>query len=393
MTFNSPLVLSDLTVIDASQGISGPFCAKLLAGFGARVIKVEPPEGDYARRMGPFHQDVPGDERSGLFLYLNTSKESVTLNLGAPGGAALFRRLARRAAIVIESFAPGQMAEWGLGYAALASENPGLIFASITPFGQTGPYAHYQATEIIIQALSALQYPVGLPGREPLKIGGSPCLMTAGVSAFSAIMIALHFRDATGEGQFVDISAIESAAVSQIHASVHAQFGGENPLRRDSQLSRTKDGWINVGIQDSSWKQFCSLIGQPSLAEDERFSDMAARRKNTKALVEILEVWLADQEKEAVYHQLQSMRSIAGPVLTVADLVGSPQYQIRGYFRPVDHPTTGPIPYPGGPFTVAEQPWRMERAPLLGEHNELVFGEMLGLAKPDIARLRELGTV
>ena len=389
---DSPLLLSDLTVLDGSQGISGPYCAKLLAGFGARVIKVEPTEGDYARRMGPFYQDIPGTERSGLFLYLNTSKESVTLNVGTPSGAALFRRVSAEADVVIESFAPGQMAEWGLGYDDLAAGNPGLIYASVTPFGQTGPYAHYQASEITIQALSALQYPVGLPAREPLKIGGSPCLMTAGVSTFSAIMIALHYRDESGEGQYIDVSALESAAVSQIHASVHAQFGGDNPMRRDSQLSRTRDGWINVGIQDSSWVEFCGLIGQPDLAKDERFRDMAARRKNTKALVEILEVWLADQEKEAVYHQLQSMRSIAGPVLTVADLMLSPQYQARGYFRPVDHPTTGSIAYPGAPFTVADQPGRMERAPLLGEHNEPVLGGMLGLSKADIARLREQGT-
>lgn len=390
---DAPLLLSDLTVLDLSQGISGPYCAKLLAGFGARVIKVEPSRGDYARGMGPFLGDLPGPERSGLFLYLNTSKESVTLNLDTPGGASLLRRLAAQADIIIESFPPGQMEAWGLGHESLAGANPGLVHASITPFGQTGPYAHYLSSEIVIQALSALQYPVGLPDREPLKIGGSPTLMTTGVSAFSAVMVALHFRDLTGEGQHLDISAIECAAVSQIHASVHAQFGGDNPMRRDSQLSRTKDGWINVGIQDSSWVEFCDLIGQPELAWDERFLDMAARRKNAKPLVEILDVWLADQEKERVYHQLQAMRSIAGPVLTVADLFESPQYQARAFFKTVDHPTTGPLPYPGAPFTVAGIPWRMERAPLLGEHNEQVLCGGLGLTPPDLARLREAGAL
>ena len=386
-------ILSDITVLDLSQGISGPYCTKILASLGARVIKIEPSSGDYARQLGPFHRDQPHPEKSGVFLYLNTGKESVTLNLDTPSGAALFKRLVPTAQVLVESSPPDTMAQWGLSYPQLTALRPDLIYCSVTPFGQTGPYRHYKGPEIVIQAISALLYPVGLPEREPMKIGGTPALMTGGISAFSAIMLALHHYDETGEGQHIDVSLLESTSVSQIHASVHAQFGNSDPMRRASILSRTKDGWMNVGIQDSSWVEFCHLIKRPELLKDERFIDMAARRRNSTALNEVLELWLADQEKVPVYHQLQAMRSIAGPVLDMADLFESEQYRVRDFWQTVDHPVTGPLEYPGALFHVGDVPWRQQRAPLLGEHTQQVLTEVLQSDADDLVQLREQGVI
>ena len=386
-------ILGDITVLDVSQSIAGPYCTKLLAALGARVIKIEPPLGDMARHMGPFFHDEPHPEKNGSFLYLNTSKESITLNLERSSGAALLKRLLLIADILVESYPPGVMAGWGLGFRELSALQPDLIYTSITPFGQTGPYSDYKGSEIVLEALSALLYTVGLPEREPLKLGGSPALMTGGVSAFSAIMVALHNRDETGEGELIDVSLMESTVVSQIHSSLFAQFGGHDPIRRASQLSKTKDGWVNIGIQNASWKEFSELIGRPELLEDPRFMDEAARRTNATALNEVLADWLADQNKVDVYHKLQAMRSIAGHVSNMADLFQSEQYQARGFFRLVDHPVTGALPYPGPAFQIDDLPWRQERAPSLGEHTEAVLHSELGLPKAELARLRAQGVI
>ena len=377
-------ILDDITVLDASQGIPGAYCTKLLAALGARVIKAEPPTGDPTRRTGPFYKDQPDFESSALFLYLNTSKQSITLNPKTVDGRLLLQQLADRADVLVESFTPATFERpW----------SPSLIHCSITPFGQTGPYKDFKATEIVLEALGALLYPMGVPDREPLKLGGSPSLMAGGVSAFSAIMVALHRRDLTGEGEYIDLSLMESTLMTQIHSTIYSQMGDYDHPRRPDQLSRTKDGWINVGIQDASWQEFCNLIGKPELVNDPRFVDMAARREHAEALNDVVKDWLAGQNKMEAYHTLQGMRSIAGYVATTAELFESEQLKARNFFRPVDHPTTGPIPHPGPAFQIDDVPWRQDRAPLLGEHNLAVYHGELGIPKEELVRLREQGTI
>lgn len=386
-------VLDDIVVLDVSQGVAGPYATKLLAGLGARVIKIEPTSGDPARAMGPFFHDQPHPEGSGTFLYLNTSKESVTINLDTPTGAALLKRLVPGATVLVESYEPGTMAAWGLSYEGLSRTNPGLIYCSITDFGQTGPYRHYKSSEIVAEATGALLHVVGVPEREPLKIGGSPALMTAGISAFSAIMTALHQRDDTGAGQYIDVSIMETVVVSGIHATIHSQFGEHDPGRRANTLAKAGDGWVQLGIQQATWKPFCEMIGRPDLIDDRRFADQVARRENNAALNEIVDDWLSHQSKEDVYHKLQAIRSIAGHVADVSDLFASRQYQEREFFRPVDHPVTGPIPYAGPPFRVGDLPWDQEAAPLLGQHNEAVLQKELGIPAEELVRLREAGAI
>ena len=242
-------VLHDIRVLDLSQGVPGPFCAKLLAGLGAEVIKVEPPgTGDLSRGAGPFLGDAQ-PRNSALFLYLNTSKKGITLDLEQPVGQQIMQRLVQSCDVLIESHLPGVLDRLNLGYSALEGINPGLVHTSVTPFGQWGPYSDYQGSDLVAQAVGGLMCTIGLPDREPVKIGGEIALYTTGMSAFSATMIALYVRDASGVGQHVDVSAMETIAVAQIHSSIHYQFG-RTPVRRESNLVQAQDGWVSPGLGD-----------------------------------------------------------------------------------------------------------------------------------------------
>jgi CoA:oxalate CoA-transferase len=390
-------VLDDITVLDLSEGIAGGYCTRLLAGLGARVIKVEPPCGERGRMLGPFRGDDPHPEKSGTFLYLNAAKQSITLNLTVPSGRAILRELLARAGVLIESFPPGTLAGWGLDYASLSPSKPDLIMASITPFGQDGPYRDYLTSEIVAEALGGLMYPIGLPDREPIKVGGTVSYYNAGGAAFSAIMAAIWQRDATGAGQYIDISLQEATALTQIHASNLATWHGETLTRRSSGLVEAKDGWVSpgleMGVAADIWPRVCAMIGRPELADDPRFATTAARRENREALNEIVQEWVRDQPKEQIYHLLQGLRSIAGYVATAADLYHSRQLAERGFFQEIDHPVAGTARYPGAPFRVGDAPWTTNRAPLLGEHNETVYCDELDYARDDLVRLREQGII
>jgi crotonobetainyl-CoA:carnitine CoA-transferase CaiB-like acyl-CoA transferase len=391
------LILSDVRVLDLSAEVAGPFCTKLLAGLGAEVIKVESPGcGDVARRTGPFPGAEPHPEQSALFLYLNTGKKSVTLDIASQTGAAMLRRLAQECDILVESFRPGYLNSWGLSYDALEGLNPGLIYTSVTPFGQSGPYRDYRGSELIAQATGGLMQTIGLPDREPLKIGGHAALYTTGISAFSATMIALYARDVLGHGQHVDVAAMETMAVAQIHSSIHQQFG-RTPSRRESPLVRARDGWVSPGLErgvrQDTWPRVCELIGRPDLKDDPLFNTPEARREHQQDLLAILGAWIATEPKEEVYHILQELRSVAGYVATVEDLFTSRQLTARQFFQAIEHPYTGEGRYPGTPFGIQGQTWRHTRAPLLGEHNGEIYGGRLGFSSEDLARLRGLGII
>ena len=384
-------ILGDISVLDLSQGVAGPFCAKLLAGLGAEVIKIEQPgTGDPSRQAGPFMGSRRGLESSALFAYLNTSKKSVTLDLDIPSQVQALKKLAHDCDILVESFSPGHLESLELSYDVLSGTNPGLIYVSLTPFGQSGPYRDYKGSDIVAQAIGALMYTIGLPDREPLKVGGEAALYTTGVSAFSATMLALYVRDAQGFGQHVDISAMDVMTVAQIHSSIHYQFG-RNPLRRETNLVQAKDGWVSpgldTGVQEGTWPKVCQLIGLPGLVDDPRFTTPESRRANAQDLLGVVGEWAATKPKEEIYHTLQALRTITGYVATVEDLLASQQFADRGFFRPVEDPVLGEVVHPGPPFRIDDDPWRLSRAPQLGEHNEEVLGGHLGYSQEALAQI------
>jgi crotonobetainyl-CoA:carnitine CoA-transferase CaiB-like acyl-CoA transferase len=389
--------LGDIRVLDVSEAVAGPFCTKLLAGLGAEVIKVEKPgSGDVSRRLGPFTQTMPDAEQSAAFLYLNTGKKSITLDLTSQTGAALLRCLAQECDILVESFPPGHMEQWGLGYSDLERLNPGVIYTSITPFGQTGPYRDYKGSELVVQAMGALMHTIGLPDREPLQIGGNTALYTTGMSAFSATMLALYVRDAEGHGQHVDVSAMETITVAQIHASIQHQFG-RLPARRASTLIQAQDGWVHPGldrgVRQDTWRRVCALMGRPELTDDPRFTTREARREHQHELLELVGAWTVTRPKEEIYHTLQELRTVAGYVATIADLFTSEQLLAREFFQPLAHPCTGTVMYPGAAFRMQGEAWHHARAPLLGEHNAEVYCDRLGYTREDLAQWRGVGVV
>ena len=389
--------LGDIRVLDLSEHVSGSFCTKLLAGLGAEVIKVESPHGgDVARRLGPFVHAAPHPEESSTFLYLNTGKKSLTLDMTCPTGGAILRRLLPACDILVETFAPGVLHRLGLGYEALAALHPALIYTSVTPFGQTGPYRDYQGAEIIAQAMGALMHPMGLPEREPLQVGGSTASYTTGISAFSATMLALYVRDSTGQGQHADVSAMETMTVAQIHASIQQQFG-RTPTRRANTLVQAQDGWVHAGLERGvradTWVRLCAVMGKPELAEDPRFATAAARREHQQEFLAVISAWTATRPKEDIYHILQELRTVAGYVATVEDLLQSKQLLAREFFHVLDHPVVGTARYPGGLVNIQGAAWQQTPAPLLGEHNVEIYCNRLGYTSEDLTHLRGQGII
>ena len=390
-------ILGDIRVLDLSEDVAGPFCTKLMAGLGAEVIKIEPPgSGDISRSAGPFLRAAPHAEQSATYLYLNTGKKSITLDIQSQTGVHIVQHLAQECDILVESFNAGYLNQLELGYAALERLNPGLIYTSVTPFGQTGPYRDYKGSELVAQAMGALMHTIGLPDKEPLRIGGNAAGYTTGMSALSATLLALYVRDAVGHGQHVDVSAMETITVAQIHASIAHQFG-RTPARRVSTLAQAQDGWVHAGLErgvrEDTWARVCALMGRPELVDDPKFNTREARREHQQELLTLINEWTATRPKEEIYHTLQGLRTVAGYVATVADLETSQQLLAREFFQRLDHPNAGTATYPGAPFTIHGTSWQHVRAPLLGEHNEAIYCGRLGYTREDLAHLRGMGVI
>ena len=383
--------LSDLQVVDLSTGIAGPFCTKLFADFGADVIKVEPLGGGEARDLGPFPDDIANDETSGIFLYLNTNKRGVTLDIETEQGKSLLRKLIELSDVVVESFTPGYMEQLGFSYDTLEQIKPGIVLASITPFGQTGPWCHYQATDLIEYAVSGLGYVNGRPDREPLKEPGFESYYQGGASAFAGAMTALAYRGISGEGQHVDIS-IQEAAVSMFGPQfLGAMHSGQSPERGSTPLLPCKDGYVALNVRhDATWEYMWLFFGEPEMTEDARFATAADRRKHSKELEELLLPRLAKYTMEELFHGLAPLRILVGMTLDVGQLVHDPHLQERNFFVESLHPVAGSVTFPGAPFKMSETPWTFSGpAPLKGQHNEDIFCNALGYSREDLRRWQE----
>ena len=396
-----PATLDDVKVLDLSQGLAGPICAKILADFGADVIKVEPPAGDSGRTMAPHFGNDPHPEKSLVFLLANLNKRGVKLNLDDPDGQALLRRLAHTTDIIVESFKPGYLASLGLDYATLSKENPQLIMISITPFGQTGPYSQYENEEIVTYALSGIMSISGLAAQEPLKHGGMQSQYEGGLSGSVGALAALHARDMLGEGQHVDVSLQDVVASTLvIHQPMYGWTGAVQGRRRPSgsnygQVQPCKDGyfiWQTGG--GAEWSDITEFFGMEALKE-ERFATVAGRALHGEDMDRIVleatkdrtmqELFLTASEK---YHML------FGIVQEPKDLAHCPHLEAREFFQEVDHPVMGKLKVPFRLWSMPECPavYRMP-APLLGQHNTEIFGGLLGLDASRLAALSARGVI
>ncbi len=391
--------LGAIKILDLTHYIAGPYCTRLLAGFGAEVIKIEKPgEGDPARAMGPFLNDEPGPERSGLFLYLNNNKKGITLNLKTKTGIKIFKELVKDADAVVENFSPGTMKKFGLDYQTLEKINPRLVMTSISNFGQTGPYRDYESAHIITWGMSGAE-----PMRKPAQGPGWLTHYITGVYGAVGTAIALYQRNETGSGQHVDVSMLESMLLmnlypatrdSYVQAGMFRSLPGKDHNRLGSNFLgafQCKDGYIGLNIyQYPHWELMCSFFGVPELAQDPRFENLAGIRQNQDELRNIFAPMVKDREKMELLLSGQEWRIPFALIPTTKEILEYPQHQAREFFEEVDHPVMGKVKMPGAPFKMMETPWQLRSpAPLLGEHNEEVYCERLGYSKEERVRLRE----
>lgn len=388
--------LSDLRVVDLSSGVGGPYCAKMFADFGAEVIKVEHPQcPDYSRQLGPFPDGLDDAEAGGMFIYLNGGKKPVTLDLESQQGRTLFMELASSADLVVESFSPGYLDSLGLGYLALEGLNPGAILVSVTPFGQTGPWATYQATDITINAASGISYVNGYPDREPLKEPGHETDYQAGAAAFLGAMTALAYRDVSGIGQHVDVSAQEAALSTFSPQFLGAIYSGESPGRGSARLMPCKDGYVSLNVRhDATWEYMWLFFDEPEMIDDERFATAPDRRRHIAELEALLEPRLARYTMEELFHGLAPLRILVGMVLEIDRLLIDPHLEERGFFVEQTDPVLGDVTMPGAPFLMSETPWKASQIALdAGACNQEVYCGLLGHYESELGQWTEQGVV
>lgn len=387
--------LSDIKILDLTHYIAGPFCTKIMAALGAEVIKIEKPgEGDIARRKGPFPNDIPNSENSGLFLYLNTNKKSITLNLKAETGQKILKNLVKDADILIENYEPRVADELGLHYSELSALNPKLVMTSISNFGKTGPYRDYKADEMTLFAFGGQMYNLGIKDREPLKFGSAVSQYLGGLYGFFYTMAALTSAEYTGIGQIVDLSIMECVASSHYQDLIHYIYTGIIlPRIRMMGVMPCKDGYIGLNAQSRQWLRLTQLVGMPQLMNDRRFQTMDSRLMHADELDELLLPWIIERNKEEIYHSGQALGIPVGYFATVEDLLNSAQLKAREFFVNIEHPIAGKLTYPDMPFKAEGMGCETVRAPLLGEHNVEIYRDSLGYTKEDIARLRANGII
>ncbi len=395
-----PAVLDDLVVLDLSQGIAGPLCARLLGDYGADVIKVEPPGGECGRRMPPFFRDDPDPEKSLFFLLTNLNKRGVALDIEHPEGADLFRRLARTADVIVESFPPGYLAALGLDHATLEQDNPGLVMTSITPFGQSGPYSGFKGCEIVTYATSGIMAISGTADREPLQHGGFPAEYEAAMNGMLATNVALLTRDLNGVGQHVDVSMQDVVTSSLVINQPYYSFaGGVQGRRRPEgssfgQVMPCKDGFFVTqeggGI---TWDGIADFFGRAEL-KDQRFADPTQRIVNGHELDAIILDATKDRTMAEMFKTAsEQYRMLFGIVQTPEDLAECAQLEARGFYQTVGHPVIGRIRVPFRLWNMSVAgPLCHRAAPLLGQHTAEVLAQ-LGCSAAEIATLRERGVI
>jgi crotonobetainyl-CoA:carnitine CoA-transferase CaiB-like acyl-CoA transferase len=399
--------LEGVRVVDLTHHITGPYCTKLLADYGADVIKVERPGGDPARRLAPFYKDEPHVEGSGLFLALNTNKRSAVIDLKRPAGREALLSLVRNADILVESFSPRVMPSLGLDYETLRGVNPHLTMTSISNFGSSGPYRDYKLSEIGLYAMGGTMYGTGMPDRPPVKLGLQVEQFFCGMVSATATLGAYLGNVFKGVAQHVDLSLFELMAGNQdrtVQAHATYQYTGVVNKRVGGGTGRNilpngaypcADGYVQFFAMRPVWKECCLMIDRPDLIDDQHYlaPENFAGNPERKAEVDAMVIeWCVQHTKREVMEKAQSVGYICGVLNEMDEVFADPHLEFRKYFTEIDHPYTGPLKYPGPQFRMAKSPARHGRAPLLGEHTDEVLQEA-GYSVEDVAKLRSEGAV
>ncbi|MCA3417257.1 MAG: CoA transferase [Roseomonas sp.] len=365
--------LDGLLVLDLTTFLSGPYCTMMLGDMGAEVIKVERPDGDEARRMPPF---VEG--RSQPFALWNRNKRSIALDLKAANDAALLWKLVAKADVLVESFRPGALERAGFGWDALHRANPRLVVASISGFGQSGPWAQHGGFDMMAQGMSGLMAGNGPPDGEPYRLPIAITDLAAGMFTTSAILAALMARTKTGVGQRIDQSLFEAGLSLGVYEAAHVFTFGTEPERMGQlhrgnspyRVFRTRDGWITIGAnKDAFWRRLCEMLGRPDLPEDARFRTNADRVANNASLVPLLQAALERQDSAHWLAELGKAGIPAEPVLTFDAAIAHPQAAARNTVQRIEDPERGTITTLASPLRLEGTPAVFtRRAPELDEH-------------------------
>lgn len=385
-----PGALDDIRVIDFTHALNGPFCTMLLGHLGAEVIKIEPPGGDSFRRIWmPRDASVDGYE----FLWVNTNKKSIVLNLKTPRGQELARELIAHSDVLVENFQKGTMERFGLDYDSVKDLNPRLIYACSRGFGEWGPYSAYGSTAGNNNGMTGWTHTAweysGAPGTKALGIGDE----AAGVSMALGILAALHARERTGRGQKIVVS-MQEAVLGFMVSRFHEHFTG-NPVGLGP--VPVADGYFMLRtpeINDATWRRLAAAIEREDLVEDPRFATATARRQHRQELEELVRTWARGKTRQQVWEALKDLGYFGAPVLSIAEVLEDPHIKARRAFIQRDHPTAGPVTLLAPWIHLSETPASIrEDAPAIGQHTDEVLGGLLGLAAAELAELRTQGVV
>ena len=363
----------DITVVELGESIAPAYVGKQLADLGATVIRVDDPSGQGLYGFPPIvGTDAAGHGIGAAYLHLCRNKQSVALDLDSGAGRSCLRQLINRADVVVDGLGVDRLKQLGILHTSLIA-HANTIVTSITPFGLSGPYRDLLASDLVVMALGGLLNLVGAPEREPLSLGGYQAQYATGVCAFTGTAAALLFRDASGDGQLVDVSAIESIAFVEWKSATNFEATG-SVRRRTGDHSQnlvmpTRDGWFGLLYTDPNWPQVQQLTGVAALA-DERFSTRAGRAAHADELRGLLSEWFAQRTKDEIYRAAQALKIPAGTVADVEDVLQSEQYAARDYWQTIDHPATGPLIYTGPGYRISGYVPPARRAPVLGEHTD-----------------------
>ena len=406
----APGALAGVRVLDLSRVLAGPWCTQTLADLGADVIKVERPgSGDDTRGWGPpFLKDRDGQDtaEAAYFLGANRNKRSITIDLSQPEGQELVRQLADQADVLVENFKVGDMARYGLDAATLRTRCPRLVYCSITGFGQTGPYQDRAGYDYAVQGIGGLMSVTGerddLPGGGPQKVGVAVADLFTGMYATVAILAALRHRDATGEGQVVDMALLDTQVAMLANLGANYLVTKKAPRRAGNahqnivpyQVFEVADGHLILAVgNDGQFQRFCAVAGCAELAADPRFAVNANRVRNREQLVPLLAPVLRNRTRSDWLSALEAAKVPCGPINDLADVFADPQVRARQMTAQVAHPLAGDVELVASPMKLSATPVRMDRAPpLLGQHTEEVLLE-LGLGAAECARLRRAGVL
>jgi crotonobetainyl-CoA:carnitine CoA-transferase CaiB-like acyl-CoA transferase len=417
MSSKSCQTLAGVRILDLSQVFAGPYATKLLADMGAEVIRIEcaarsgrggalpcmQPGGDFG---AAFPDGDTGERSYNRFAYyneVNRNKYAITIDLSKPRGVDIFKRLVAISDVVVENFSPRVMCNFGLDYAALKETNPRIIMASISGYGQDGPYRDCVAYGESIEAMSGMSKLTTYANSAPLKPGIAYADAAAGLHAAFAIMAALRYRRVKGVGQYIDLSMREALApllgetimdyamngrIAEPLGNRHAQVAPHGCYR-----AKGNDKWITIAIFcDEEWQALCRVMGNPRWSKDERFADADGRLAHQDEIDKMIEAWTIGYDHIELANMLQSHGIKAGAVLNAAELVDDPHLKERGFFEEIEHPEAGTHITPGISWKMSRTPGRVEHpAPCFGEHNRYVFSTLLGMADDEIAQLAEEG--